>query len=117
VVFKLSPTASGPWTESVLYSFSGGADGATPAAGVIVDSAGNLYGTTEYGGGNADCGSFGCGVVFKMAPASGGSWKEVLLHTFDGDGASPVEPLTFGSGDNLYGTASFGGGVVFEIKP
>jgi hypothetical protein len=118
VVFKLSPTVSGPWSESVLYSFSGGADGATPAAGVIVDSAGNLYGTTEYGGGNADCGSYGCGVVFKMAQVSGGAWKEVLLHTFDGgDGESPTEPLTFGSGDNLYGTASGIGGVVFEIKP
>jgi hypothetical protein len=102
----------------VLYSFSGGADGATPSAGVIVDSAGNLYGTTKYGGGNADCGSYGCGVVFKIAQVSGGAWKEVLLHTFDGgDGQSPTEPMTFGSGNNLYGTASAGGGVVFEIKP
>ena len=118
VVFKLSPAASGPWTESVLYSFSGGADGATPAAGVILDSTGNLYGTTEYGGANTACGSYGCGVVFKMAPASGGAWKEVLLHNFDGgDGANPTEPLTFGSGSNLYGTAPAYGGVVFEIKP
>jgi hypothetical protein len=118
VVFKLSPTTSGPWTESVVYSFSGDADGATPAAGVILDSSGNLYGTTEYGGNTSLCSGYnGCGVVFEMTPTSTGGWQETLLHTFEQtDGAAPLEPLTFDSSGNLYGTASFYGGVVFQIS-
>jgi hypothetical protein len=120
VVFQLSPSASGPWTQTVIHSFTGGADGANPTAGVIVDSSSNVYGATASGGDtvSATCSTInGCGVVFKIAPTSGG-WDNTVLHTFHGgDGACPSQPLTFDSSGNLFGTASCFSGVVFQIKP
>src|SRR5579862_1288789 len=96
-VFELSPTTSGEWTETVLYNFTGGSDGANPAAGVIFDAAGNLYGTTQSGGNKTGiCADFGgCGVVFKLAPGSSGAWTESVIRTFSGlDGAFPQADLT-----------------------
>jgi uncharacterized repeat protein (TIGR03803 family) len=121
-VFRLSPSSGGAWTESLIYNFLGGSDGANPLAGVILDSAGNLYGTTVAGG------SRGSGVVYELSPASGGVWTEQLLYTFtDGsDGGQPSAGLVFDSSGNLYGTTkqagnltgcSFGCGVVFELSP
>lgn len=63
-MFKLAPNPDGTWTESVLHSFTGGDDGANPYAGVILDAAGNLYGTSLRGG------CAGYGVVFKLTPTS-----------------------------------------------
>jgi uncharacterized repeat protein (TIGR03803 family) len=113
-------------TESLLYSFTGGADGGNPNGGLISDSAGNLYGTTFSGGNLSACGGAGCGVVFKLSPGSSG-WTETVLHTFSGrDGANPTAPLMFGVDGNLYGTTSAGGtlacsgagcGVVFKLAP
>jgi uncharacterized repeat protein (TIGR03803 family) len=105
VVFKLTP---GPvaWTETVLYSFcsqSNCNDGADPAAGVIMDAAGNLYGTTARGGSN------GYGVVFELTPGST-SWSQAVLYNFsDGYGGSP---LITDSAGNLYGTTS---NTVFKL--
>jgi uncharacterized repeat protein (TIGR03803 family) len=92
-VFKLSPGG----TETVLHSF-GYSDGAYPLAGLIADSSGNLYGTTEVGGA-----SFG-GTVFKLSP--GGT--ETVLHSFGGtsDGSEPDAVLIADSSGNLYGTNS-----------
>jgi hypothetical protein len=75
-VSKLSQGSDGAWTESVLYSFLGGADGSAPTGGLILDSAGSLYGTTTSGGysGSNECSFGGCGVVFKLTPVSGGKW-------------------------------------------
>jgi len=109
VVFELDPTGQ----ETVLYTFTGGADGASPLAGVIRDSAGNLYGTTVGGG------SYGCGVVYKLDTAG----NETVLHSFTGgtDGAWPHSGLIGDSAGNLYGTTfgggKYGGGVVFKLKP
>ena len=118
VVFKLSPTASGPWKETVLYTFSGGTDGATPMAGLTFDSAGNLYGTTEFGG------SRDYGVVYQLSLASSGRWQESVLYTFEfgtGDGYNPQSTVALDAQGNLYGTTSAGGaaksGVVFELSP
>jgi len=113
-VFKIS--ASG--TESVLYSFGpdGGTDAQYPTAGLIMDSAGNLYGTTESGGAHLG------GTVFKIN-ASGKEW---MLHSFDPfngrtDGQYPDAGLIMDSTGNLYGTTGFGGtngnGAVFELSP
>lgn len=134
-VFELSPPVrSGePWTEKVLYNFEGGNDGYQPYAGLILDTAGNLYGTTIYGGTNF-C---GCGTVFEIVrPTNGGDWSEQLLYSFnDGppnyqDGQYPYGPLVFDTQGNLYGTTSSGGtdsicgdeyyyqcGTVFELSP
>ncbi len=117
VVFKLAPGG----TETVLHSFTGGSDGSNPLfAGLIADGAGNLYGTTEFGGGTG-CGGPGCGVVFKLTP-TGSSYT--VLHSFaggSGDGANPYAGLIIDSAGNLYGTTEFGGGpgcgVVFKLAP
>jgi uncharacterized repeat protein (TIGR03803 family) len=118
VVFKLEPNPGGTWSESVLYSFRGSADGGVPWAALIFDAAGNLYGTANDRG-SANC-IFGCGVVFKLAPTSSG-WRETVLHTFLGFGKYPEAPVIFGPAGNLYGTTSnqptdrLPYGVVFEI--
>ena len=80
-VYKLTPKADGSWTESVLYSFLGGEDGADPIARLIMDPAGNLYGTTIYGGGRGDCSAGECGVVFELMPNADGTWSESVLHS------------------------------------
>lgn len=105
-------------TEKVLYSFKGGDDGDQPYAGVIFDSAGNLYGTTQFGG------PHGAGVVFKLTPSSVG-WTETVLYTFTGgtDGSLPLGGVVFDEAGNLYGTAANGGdpgcqcGVVYKLTP
>ena len=117
IVFELSPTASGPWTETVLHSFTGGpTDGSAPEAGVVFDSAGNLYGTT-YGGG-----TFEYGTVFKLSPNGDGSWSESFVHYFDSiapDGYLVNSVIVDASG-NLYTTTAEGGkysyGTVLEFS-
>jgi uncharacterized repeat protein (TIGR03803 family) len=126
VVFELSPTSGGRWQETVLYAFTGGADGAYPDARLILDASGNLYGTATTGGNLNGCDAqytSGCGVVFKLSPNSGGGWQETVLHAFTNnpDGALPGGSLIFDVLGNLYGTTSTGGphgnGTVFEITP
>jgi uncharacterized repeat protein (TIGR03803 family) len=116
-VFKLTKNSDGSWTESVLYSFAGGTDGAMPQAEVTFDAIGNLYGTTYYGG------AFSAGVVFQLAPNSGGTWTETLLYSFTGgsDGANPSAGVIFDASGNLYGATYLGGasgdGVVYKLTP
>jgi uncharacterized repeat protein (TIGR03803 family) len=117
-VFKLTPNADGSWDESVLYSFIGGEDGDRPLASLIMDAAGNLYGTTAFGGGAKN--SCGCGVVFELMPNADGTWTESVLYRFTGgrDGGNPDAGLIFDQAGNLYGTAEVGGkccGVVFKL--
>jgi uncharacterized repeat protein (TIGR03803 family) len=121
VVFKLAPNPDGTWTESVLHTFAGGADGAEPTAGLMFDAAGNLYGSTYNGGSDStSCFFGGCGVVFKLKPNSGGTWEEHILHTFDvgAGGTNPSGGLTFDAAGNLYGTTSGNpNGTVFKLAP
>lgn len=118
MVYQLSPT-SGTWTLNILHSFQGSAhgDGSQPRSGVILDSHGNLYGTTA--GGN--------GAVYELSP-SNATWVETILYKFSGpDGAHPEAPLLRDSAGNLYGTTTNGGvagptgnlrvGTVFELSP
>ena len=120
VVYQLTPSGGG-WTESVLYAFNGGSDGAHPWAGVIFDQSGNLYGTTEFGGGSSNCPG-GCGVVYELVPSQG-SWTEKVLYTFQNqqDGAAPYAGLIFDQSGNLYGATTqggqHGGGTAFELTP
>ena len=126
VVYELMP--SGGWTEKVLYTFNGGADGAHPQAGVTMDDVGKLYGTTVRGGHDSFlCTLFeapGCGVVFQLARLGDG-WTENVLYTFQGgiDGGQPNAGLILDSQGNLYGSTllSFssviGGGTLFQLTP
>jgi uncharacterized repeat protein (TIGR03803 family) len=104
--------------ETVLYSFTGGADGANPIGGVIRDSDGNFYGTT-YAGGSVPCSAVGCGVVYKL-DASG---HETVLYSFTGaaDGALPMAGVIRDAAGNLYGTTPYGGaagaGAVYKLDP
>jgi uncharacterized repeat protein (TIGR03803 family) len=125
-VFEVMHNSDGTWTESVLYSFSGSTDGGQPAGSLVLDAAGNLYGTTNFGG-SANC-NFGCGTVFKLTRGSGG-WSESVLYTFSGgsDGREPYARLLFDPAGNLYGTTLLGGtlssvcssgcGTVFKLTP
>lgn len=121
VVFEVT----GLGKETVLYTFTGGTDGANPSGALLRDSAGNLYGTTLYGG-DLSCNSpNGCGVVFKLDPAG----VETVLYSFIGgsDGAFPRPGLALDIQGNLYGSTSEGGmnsrcfglgcGVVFNVDP
>jgi uncharacterized repeat protein (TIGR03803 family) len=110
-VFKLTPSGM----EGTVHSFDAAAgDGYAPSSGVTIDSAGNLYGVTPYGGG-IGCGGAGCGVIYKVTP----SRSETLLHSFTGgtDGSSPVANPVLDSQGNLYGTALEGGDLSCSIGP
>jgi uncharacterized repeat protein (TIGR03803 family) len=106
-------------TFTVLYNLTGGTDGATPQANVILDSEGNIYGTTVFGGDmNCPINTIGCGTVFKIDT----SGNETVLHAFDAtDGASPLAGLVRDSQGNLYGTAGYNGlnsgGILFKLDP
>ncbi len=124
-VFKLSPpkTKGGKWTEKMLYSFEGGVDGAEPNGGLVLDDAGVVYGATYYGGKETgDCnGGFegtGCGTVFSLTPPTekGGSWKESVLHRFQGgtDSANPPASVTLHGNGYLYGITQ---GTIFRLAP
>jgi uncharacterized repeat protein (TIGR03803 family) len=120
-VFSLTPPTSpgGAWTETVLYSFTGGNDGADLSAGAVIGSGRVLYGTTSSGG------TSNAGTVFSLTPPAspGGTWTETVLHSFTGgdDGDDPVGALVIGGNGVLYGTTSSGGasnaGTVFALKP
>ena len=119
-VFELSPRKDGIWKFTTLVKFAG-KNGSDPEARLILDAAGNLYGTTTAGG-NSACDGSGCGTVFELAAATNGKWKLTTLFEFDGtDGASPYADLTFDAAGNLYGTTSgggkFGEGTVFKLSP
>src|ERR1017187_704147 len=124
--FELTPAAGGGWTEQVLLNFDG-TDGQHPYGALIFDAAGNLYGTTSYGG------TYDYGTVFELTPAAGGGWTETVLHNFNDNGTDgywPYAGLIFDAVGNLYGT-TYGGGVytsctngsflgcgtVFELTP
>ena len=124
-VFELSPNGSGGWNETVLHSFTGGVDGKYPQGTLFFDSAGNLYGTTTYGGGSG-C-DYGCGIVFELSPSSP-NWTETVLYSFtgNGDGALPLNGVILDPSGNIYGATEFGiggcapggsCGTIFELNP
>src|SRR5580698_8153919 len=109
-VFELSPNQEGKWRFSLLYTFTGAADGGNPLGSLVFDAAGNAYSTTSSGGAN------GFGVVFELTPPPQGApaktWTESVLYSFQGgsnDGAVPFGNVVFDSAGNLYGTTSIGG--------
>jgi uncharacterized repeat protein (TIGR03803 family) len=115
-VFEVTPAG----VHTVLYNFTGGADGGEPYKGVTLDAQGNLYGTAVTGGAGSCEG--GCGVVYELTH-SAGIWKQSVIHTFTGgnDGSGPGSGVAFDKQGNIYGTTPTGGakgqGVIYELKP
>jgi uncharacterized repeat protein (TIGR03803 family) len=118
-VYEISPTPEGGWTETILHDFAAnGVDGYAPGSGLTLDKAGNLYGTTIFGG------AYVYGTVFQLSPSKNGSWTETILYNFTGgnDGGLPqYGSLIFDAKGNLYGTTQNAGingyGVAFELTP
>jgi uncharacterized repeat protein (TIGR03803 family) len=118
-VFQLKHLG-GHWKESIVHSFTGGADGLLPVGGLVVDQAVNLYGAADEGGGQG-CGN-GCGLVFELKHLSNGKWKELVLHRFKDNGREGFYPSAgpiFDGRGNLYGTTyaggAYGNGTAFEL--
>ncbi|MGC2475579.1 MAG: choice-of-anchor tandem repeat GloVer-containing protein [Candidatus Sulfotelmatobacter sp.] len=114
-VFQVTPDG----IHTVLYSFTGGADGGEPYKGVTLDAQGNLYGTAVTGGGGSCEG--GCGVVFKLT-RSGDVWTQTVIHAFTGaDGSGPGSPVSIDKFGNVYGTTPTGGkygmGTLYLLRP
>jgi len=105
-IFELVPQAGGGWTEKVLHNFGHAQDGHNPAAGLVFDNAGNLYGT-------ANGGKDYCGIVFELSPEAGGKWDYSVIYSFcsqsPNDGDLPYGSLIFDSAGNLYGATAEGG--------
>lgn len=124
-VFKLAPNGDGTWTYSDVLDFDCAAGGSEGTGGVIFDRAGNMYGTTSFGG------TDDWGTVYKLTPHANGTWTETILHnfTFGADGAYPGHGnLVFGSNGSLFGNAGQGAqgdcrawttgcGTVYELAP
>jgi uncharacterized repeat protein (TIGR03803 family) len=120
-VFRLSPSAGGNWTETILHGFSfsaAGGDGYIPSAGKLTLGNGKLFGATQYGGAYLD------GTIFQLTAEADGSWSETLLYSFNGqdDQSSPNADLAMDSYGNLFGTVgSFGNlpgyGSAFGLEP
>jgi uncharacterized repeat protein (TIGR03803 family) len=116
VVFQLKPTASGQWAFRTLYAFQGSPDGSFPYGALLFDGAGNIFGTTYYGGDN------GLGGVYQLTRNGAGNWSEQFLYSFRAgqDGNSSISNLVSDSAGNLYGTTSEGGlgnGTIFALSP
>lgn len=113
VVYEISPSGSG-WTQTVLYTFQGLSDGQNPVGGLVLDGAGNLYGTTFDGGIN------GGGTVYELSPSSGG-WTFTTLYSFSGGYGGPYNKLTLDGKGNIYGFTNAEGanglGSVFKLTP
>jgi uncharacterized repeat protein (TIGR03803 family) len=119
-VFRLMPGTNRKWKENVLHSFNcNGSDGSDPWAGLILDAAGNLYGTTSSDGPSCQAGS--CGTVFEVTPHANGHWTERVLHYFDYNGGDPEVSLPLYAAGRWYGTTFLGGthgdGSIFELTP
>lgn len=129
-VFELSPPGQQgeAWTFNLLHEFKSlTSDGFSAHDGLVRDQAGNLYGTTLWGGyqNNPDCGEIGCGTIFEVSPptSAGGNWTEQVIHLFGigDDGLNPEGGLTLDGNGNLYGTTYSGGtmvgGTAFQLTP
>lgn len=140
IAFELTPMGGGVFSETVLYTFTGGTDGGSPESALIIGASNNvLYGTTFWGGVGTACpvGEYpqGCGTIYELSTSgSGAPWTETVLYSFTGhipDGAHPYGNMVVNASGDLFGTTSSGGanvsdcntdsypgcGSIFEVKP
>jgi uncharacterized repeat protein (TIGR03803 family) len=120
-IVEMTPGADGTWTERLLYAFY---KPRYPEAGLTLDGDGDIYGTTQMGGGALGCYGVGCGTAFQLALSANGTWTEKVLHGFglhQNDGRLLFTGLALDAAGNLYGTTSEGGkygvGTVFQFTP
>jgi hypothetical protein len=124
VVFELMPQANGTWKEVKLHTFNGAPDGSGLSSGVVLDSSGNIWGTTRSGG-TGTCeyapSTPGCGIVYKLSPTAGGKWNETVVYNFArgrGRAVTPSSGFRLESAGHFFGTSLAGGdgiGSVFEL--
>lgn len=121
-VFELQHATDNRWTESILYTFQSATDGMSPEAALVMDRAGNLYGTA-LSGGDINCGDgYGCGEVFELSHSGDDAWSKTALYVFAGapDGHAPLAALTLDEAGDLFGTTMNGGesntGALFELQ-
>jgi hypothetical protein len=117
-IYEASPTSGGGWSVTHIHDFVG-TDGSLPGSALIMDSSGNLYGTTQMGGTGTEC-TGGCGVAFELTN-NNGVWSETVLHNFENkEGSAPMASLLMDAKGDLYGTASAGGllnyGTAFKMS-
>lgn len=115
-VFKMHRTPDGRWNETILHAFGATPnDGSFPEGGLTFDKAGNIYGTTEWGG------AFKYGTVYKLTRNRNDNWNEKVLYSFinGSDGAMPASGVVFDQFGDLWGTTLNGGawGTIFELLP
>jgi uncharacterized repeat protein (TIGR03803 family) len=121
-VFELSHSGSG-YSYNVIYRFAGATDGQISAGCLLLDSSGNLYGTTAIGGSHCETTGQGCGTVYKLQPTHAIIWSKTTLHNFAGgsDGSFPTSALAADSSGSLFGTTLLGGahncGTIFKLHP
>ncbi len=122
VLYELSPSGGGTWTQTVIYTFCNcNTGGGSPISGPIFDAHGNLYGTASTGGTGHG------GIVYELSPSGGGTWTPTVLYNFCSlqncaDGGHPYAGLIFDSQGALYGATTNGGnqnngGTVFKLTP
>ena len=122
-VYELTPNGDGTYQEVVLSIFHGRRDGESPEGGVIVDPKGNIFGSTEFGGGGTGCnnGDSGCGTIFALRKTPPGYQKQILFRFNGSNGYAPSADLIFGAQHSLLGTVQAGGatnhGLVFRLTP
>ena len=122
-VFELSTSAAGGWTQKVLFTFFGVKNASFPTNPLLLDAAGNIYGTTAFGGNAQGVADWTEGTAFKLTPNSNGTYSQVVLRKFIwwNGGFTPFAGMVLDEQGNLYGTTYYGGsagfGVVFEITP
>lgn len=116
-VFELSPNGDGGWEGMAIHNFPDSPkDGELAFGNLVLDNAGNLYGTTELGG------TKNFGTVYRLSPPKNGKWTETILHSFQGgatDGNDPFGGIVFDAAGNIFGNTVSGGkfddGTVFEL--
>jgi len=117
----LPTSPGGAWQETILYNFTNCIQGCYPTGTLALDKAGNLYGASEGGVGEGNCGPLTCGVIYKLSPQGNGRWKFALVHKFVGTHGGLPLGVILDSKSNLYGVTStfgaYGAGTAFELTP